>query len=111
MAAVGGLVLWVVFANRDDTTARTDNLAVLETSLEALPTQAVFTEEVVAGEPIPAQFVPPLAEPVDLADVPLLIDGGLMPALNPHTYDGPRPNITYDTYIVQRRRHPQHHRF
>jgi LysM repeat protein len=100
--AMGGLVWWLVFANNDVTTTENANgeAGGFEENAGILPTQESFTE-IIAGEPIPAQFIPPLSEPVDLSEVPLLVDSALMPALNPYTYDGPRPNITYDTYIVQ----------
>lgn len=37
-----------------------------------------------------------------LSDLPILQDNSLAPALNPHTYQGKRPNHTFETYVVVR---------
>lgn len=37
-----------------------------------------------------------------ISDLPILQDDSLVPAFNPHTYQGNRPNHTFQTYVVVR---------
>jgi murein DD-endopeptidase MepM/ murein hydrolase activator NlpD len=58
--------------------------------------------EVAMAELLPAGNPPPTPEAlIDLSALPVLTDNGLVPVLNPHTFEAQQPAHQLETYVVQ----------
>jgi murein DD-endopeptidase MepM/ murein hydrolase activator NlpD len=68
----------------------------------ATNTSAIVAGDVIQAELIPAGNPQPTPESlIDLAAMPVLTDSGLVPVLNPHTFEAQRPDHQLETYVVQ----------
>ncbi|RMG92745.1 MAG: M23 family metallopeptidase, partial [Chloroflexi bacterium] len=64
-----------------------------ETAVESTPTQLTAPTRQTEAETVVAGIG---------GELPIVTDTSLMPAPNPHTYQGPKPNVEYQTYVVKR---------